>query len=157
MTLSPTPPRFHRSPKHAPDFPPDHPRSDRPCSSRAGLARRHHPRLSVQRAAKVLCNQSQRFLAAVTEDLSVGGARVRVESQRPFAIGDSVKVGIAWSQSGIIRTDQLIEAKVVRVDPVLALADAAGATSSPISGPAIRLGLAFAHAASSATPAKAAA
>ncbi|MCA3005898.1 MAG: PilZ domain-containing protein [Phycisphaerales bacterium] len=119
--------------------------------------RRHHPRLSVQRAAKVLCNQSQRFLAAVTEDLSVGGARVRVESQRPFAIGDSVKVGIAWSQSGIIRTDQLIEAKVVRVDPVLALADAAGATSSPISGPAIRLGLAFAHAASSATPAKAAA
>lgn len=141
---------------HQPFPAPTTPSSTSPVST-TPADRRQHPRMAVQRPAKVLCNQSQRFLAAVTEDLSVGGARVRVQSQRPFAIGDSVKVGIAWSQSGIIRTDQLIEAKVVRVDPVLGLADAAGTTSSPISGPAVRLGLAFAHAAASAAPAKAAA
>ncbi|MEO0483532.1 MAG: PilZ domain-containing protein [Planctomycetota bacterium] len=77
--------------------------------------RRAAARRPVVLPAKILHLPSRKYAVAETIDVSNGGLMLRVEPSRPLAPGDAIKVAVAWQHSGVMRKDQMLEAKVVRV------------------------------------------
>lgn len=79
--------------------------------------RRRHPRYAVTRPCKLIHRDSRRFVLAGTYDLSAGGAKLLVESPRPFLPGDAVDVAIGWGGEVVLARQRMVGARVVRAEP----------------------------------------
>lgn len=77
--------------------------------------RREHVRLDVARPCKVFRPGPNRFEAAQTTNVSVGGALIEVISSRPISAGEMIDVGVAWSSQAVLRSGSLVRGRVVRV------------------------------------------
>jgi hypothetical protein len=76
--------------------------------------RRRHVRLDVDRPCKVVVPTARRALSARTSNVSVTGALLRVDSPRLLNPGETLRLAISWSNTPIVREDQLVFARVVR-------------------------------------------
>lgn len=77
--------------------------------------RRLSARQSVERPCKVFRRGTQKYVSAITQDVSATGALLEIRSLRPVVAGEKIDVGVAWSHSPILLEDALMEARVVRV------------------------------------------
>lgn len=77
--------------------------------------RRHTPRISMDRPAKVLCPLTRRFYAARTLDVSRTGAMMSVTTPRTLRAGDEMEVAIAWNDRAVIPQSSMVKAKITRV------------------------------------------
>lgn len=82
---------------------------------RRGVERRREARTALERPCKVFHGPSRRYLMAWTQDLSRGGALMRVDSSRPLKPGDEVEVLIAWRDRQLLDASDQVPAVVVRV------------------------------------------
>ncbi len=80
--------------------------------------RRRHRRFTIERDGKVYRTLSRQYVSSKTRDLSVGGALLEVDSDRPFTAGERVDIGVASSTDGIIRNESMVQAVVIRADAV---------------------------------------
>ncbi|MEM9166285.1 MAG: PilZ domain-containing protein [Planctomycetota bacterium] len=87
-----------------------------PSRGRGGRERRRHPRWPIARACKVLPAGTARYEPATTADVSAGGARLFIDTQRAFAVGDPVELAVAWDAQPTLRSGETVAARVVRVD-----------------------------------------
>ncbi|MGE3107838.1 MAG: PilZ domain-containing protein [Phycisphaerales bacterium] len=71
-------------------------------------------RIPIERPCKVFRRGTQRYVPAVTRDVSASGALLEIRAARPVIAGEKIDVGVAWSRSPIMLEDALMEAKVVR-------------------------------------------
>lgn len=85
--------------------------------------RRQFPRADLNRPCKIFLPAAARFLAGRTRNLSAGGALVEIDGPRDLKPGDTLELGIAWSNRALLPADALIEAKVVRHVASLILPD----------------------------------
>ncbi len=76
--------------------------------------RRSHKRFQVDRPGKIFRRANQQFVPAASRDLSFGGALIEVETDRPFAAGEILDVGIAMDKRGVLSTAAMIGGIVVR-------------------------------------------
>ena len=81
--------------------------------------RRLAARMPIERPCKVFQRGTQRYVAATTRDVSATGALLEMRVMRPMVPGEWLDVGVAWSHSPIVLEDALMEAKVVRVHPMI--------------------------------------
>jgi hypothetical protein len=79
--------------------------------------RRRHERREVKRPCKVLHAPTLRYMAALTHDVSPGGAMLELSQHRTLTIGDQVDVLVDWDQTGIVNKQAMLAATVVRVGP----------------------------------------
>lgn len=77
--------------------------------------RRSHARLEIARPCKVYLRGAGRYAAARTHDVSVGGALLDVQLDRTLGVGDTLDIGVAWTQSAVLKSEQLVPCRVVRV------------------------------------------
>ena len=80
-----------------------------------GRERRRHERVSLDRPAKIFHRGSWRYIAARTRDLSDGGVLLEVPSDRPLAVGDMIDVALGRPGVGVLKGDEFVWARVVRV------------------------------------------
>lgn len=89
-------------------------------SASAGVERRAAERGSAELGVKILRPAVARYLVGRTEDVSRGGALMRVQTSRPLTPGEDLAVGVVWGSAGesgaVLRRDGLVTATVVRVD-----------------------------------------
>lgn len=83
----------------------------------SGGERRRHERRAIDQPAKVFHRGSWRYIAARTRDLSDNGALLELPSDRPVAVGDMIDVALGRSGVGVLRSDEFVWARVVRVEP----------------------------------------
>ncbi|MBX3358388.1 MAG: PilZ domain-containing protein [Phycisphaeraceae bacterium] len=86
-----------------------------PTFGPSAMERRRHERVVISRACKIFRPLTRRYTAALTRDLSEGGAMIEIESARPLAVGEQIGVGVSWTDSPVLREESLIEGVVVRV------------------------------------------
>lgn len=86
-------------------------------TDRRSTDQRHSPRVRVALPCKVAGVGAVRFAAAVTCDISADGAMFRTLAAggvaRPFAPGESLRIGIAQSPRSILRESAMRPARVV--------------------------------------------
>ena len=75
---------------------------------------RAHPRVPLERPAKVFHEGTRRYLPAITSNISNGGVLLRVTSPRPLLPGDRIDVLIAWSNRAVLSSKDRIPARVTR-------------------------------------------
>lgn len=81
--------------------------------------RRSEERWITIKPAKVYDHRADRYFAAQTCNLSVGGALLKVVRSMPIAAGDRLNVTIGDVAEGpVIALDNTVESKVVRVTPM---------------------------------------
>lgn len=80
--------------------------------------RRRNKRFLIARDGKVFLPAARQYLSAQTRDLSVGGALLEIETDRPLAPGDAVQVAVASTDSPLVRDDAMVHAVVVRADAI---------------------------------------
>lgn len=80
-----------------------------------GANRRKFERVPMDNPAKVFHRGSWRYIAARTRDISDGGLLLELPADKPVAIGDMVDVAIGRVGVGVLRSDEFVWAKVVRV------------------------------------------
>ncbi|MFN7020855.1 MAG: PilZ domain-containing protein [Phycisphaerales bacterium] len=78
--------------------------------------RRDHKRYLVARPGKIFRRSTQLYAPMTTRNLSVGGALVAVEADRPFSVGELIDVGISYGRHQVVPAEQLVKAIVVRVE-----------------------------------------
>jgi hypothetical protein len=78
--------------------------------------RRRFARRAVAMPCKVFRPLTRRYIGARTRDTSRGGALLEVDGPCPLAVGEAVRVGIAWTRGPLIAEESLMEGMVVRVD-----------------------------------------
>jgi len=76
--------------------------------------RRTHKRFSIARPGKVHRANTALFAPARSRDLSFAGALLEVESERPFAVGEVLDIGIALKNATVLPTRNLARGIVVR-------------------------------------------
>lgn len=77
--------------------------------------RRQFQRVTVKRPAKVLCEATGRYLAAITVDISLGGMLVMSPGRQSLPAGLDVVIGVATDASdALIRRETMRRGKVVR-------------------------------------------
>lgn len=88
-----------------------------PASDRTSVSedRRQHTRLDLARPVKVYLPQARQYVAGATSNVSVGGAMLDLRSNRPLGIGDYVDVGVQWHSAAVLRAEQLVQSRIVRV------------------------------------------
>lgn len=79
------------------------------------IERRQHERLEIKRPCKLLHARTLRYMAAKTRDLSPGGAMLELSHHRPMAIGDHIDLLVDWDETGIVNTQTMLAATVVRL------------------------------------------
>jgi hypothetical protein len=82
----------------------------------SGADRRRHPRFAVAARAKLRPEHSIMFAAGATENISRGGALLRVHGGRSIDPGDRVDVVIAPSSSVVVAAEHVRPAVVRRAD-----------------------------------------
>ena len=85
----------------------------------SGRDRRRHARRPILRSCKVRHAEALRYAAARTQDLSEGGALLSLETSRPLSPGQEITLAIDFAGRSVLTQQQMVEAKVVRVGPVL--------------------------------------
>lgn len=75
---------------------------------------RAHPRVFLERPAKVFHQGTRRYLPAVTSNISGGGVLIRVLSPRPLDPGDRLDVLIAWSNRTVLSSSDRVAGSVTR-------------------------------------------
>lgn len=85
--------------------------------------RREHTRVDMSRPCKVFLPATARSCAGRTRNVSAGGALVELDSPRDLKPGDTMELGIAWTNRAILPADALVEAKIVRHVSTLILPD----------------------------------
>lgn len=80
----------------------------------SGEERRRHRRFKVERPGKLFRRNTQQFAAVRSCDLSFSGARLEVDSARPFSVGELVDLGLSMSKSAVVPSTSLVNAIVVR-------------------------------------------
>lgn len=88
-------------------------------AGQGGRDRRRHARRLVARSCKVRHAEALRYSVAQTQDLSEGGALLSLETSRPLSAGQDVTLAIDFEGRNVLTQQQMVEAKVVRVGPVL--------------------------------------
>ncbi len=78
--------------------------------------RRRHRRFGISRDGKVYSPDTRSYSPAQTRDLSVGGAMLEVEADRPFATGQRVGIAVASTTDGVVRNESMVQAVVVRAE-----------------------------------------
>ncbi len=78
--------------------------------------RRRHPRTHVARDAKLFHRGSWTYLPCRTVDASPKGFLVQMNDDSPLAVGDIVDAAVGWAGEPLVRTEEFINAKVVRID-----------------------------------------
>lgn len=78
--------------------------------------RRRHRRFGIERDGKVYAPDTRTYSPARTRDLSVGGAMLEVDADRPFTPGQRVDIAVASSTDGIVRNESMVQAVVIRAD-----------------------------------------
>lgn len=77
--------------------------------------RRGHPRRELTRPCKIRLGRSGKYVAGRTRDISSGGTMIMLDRRVNLSPGDDIEVGIAWTDSGLIRADDLVPGRIVRV------------------------------------------
>jgi hypothetical protein len=81
--------------------------------------RRAYPRLSAHWPCKVYNPISGRYIPGETMDVSENGAQIMLAWDTNLGPGQTLSIGIARKRrQGIIRTDTMFDATVVRVTPI---------------------------------------
>ncbi len=80
--------------------------------------RRKHDRANLVRDCKLRCVERPGFALAQTTNLSLGGALVRVPASMSFAMGQRVQFALPVQGRSLVRSSELINAKVRRVVPI---------------------------------------
>ena len=89
--------------------------SNKPNRNRTEASeRRQHERVTITRPCKVFREATQRYLIAQSCDVSEGGVLVHLLSERPLTEGESVRLAIAGTSSGVMRDAELRDGIVVR-------------------------------------------
>lgn len=79
--------------------------------------RRAEERRAVARPCKVFRRSTLRFVAARTVNCSRQGVLLDLAEERPFTLGETVEIAVAWSPRPLLEAASLIPATVVRVGP----------------------------------------
>lgn len=79
--------------------------------------RRGDKRFAVARPGKVFRRSTQQYAPAVTRNLSLGGALIEADAERPFACGELVDLAVAFGDGPVLPSSSLLRAIVVRVSP----------------------------------------
>ncbi|MBL8764268.1 MAG: PilZ domain-containing protein [Phycisphaerae bacterium] len=85
-----------------------------PANDVPARERRAHERHNMLCPGKVFHIRSHRFLPARTINLSTYGALLEVQSDRPLIAGETLDVGVAVTDTPILRAEALINSKVIR-------------------------------------------
>lgn len=80
-----------------------------------GQDRRRYPRTEIDNPAKIFHRGSWRYIAARTRDISDGGVLLELPADKPVAVGDMVDVAIGRAGVGVLKSDEFVWARVVRV------------------------------------------
>lgn len=80
--------------------------------------RRRDRRFPLTRPGKVFRRSTQRYATAVTRNLSLGGALLEVDAERPFASGELVDLAVAFRDDAVVPSSSLVRAIVTRVEPI---------------------------------------
>jgi hypothetical protein len=81
--------------------------------------RRDGPRIALSRPCKVYEPRSLKYVAGTTCDVGSGGMLLRLSRRLDVQPDDHVYVGVAQKRRhAILRSDEMIEAKVVRTLPL---------------------------------------
>ncbi len=80
--------------------------------------RRRHRRFGIERDGKVYAPDTRTYSPARSRDLSVGGAMLEVDCERPFAPGQRIDITVASSTDGIVRNESMVQAVVIRADAI---------------------------------------
>lgn len=83
----------------------------------SSIDRRSSPRLALQKPAKIFLRGTWRYLPAKTRDVSASGALLELSEDRDVHVGDTVDLAIAERASAILRTDEFIAGRIVRISP----------------------------------------
>lgn len=78
--------------------------------------RRDTPRVPVVKPAKVFHRGSWKYLPARTRNASVGGVLVEITHAAGFCVGDIVDIAIGRDGSGVLRSEEFVAGRVVRVE-----------------------------------------
>jgi len=77
--------------------------------------RRSHARHTIHRPVKIRCGVTGRYLTGRTQDISTNGALIEVDYPLLLARGQSLKIGIAWTDRDVvIRSSEMSPAQVRR-------------------------------------------
>jgi hypothetical protein len=71
--------------------------------------------MPLDRPAKVFHRGTWRYIAGRTKDVSDGGVLLELPADRPLAVGDMVDVALGRPGVGVLKGDEFVWAKVVRV------------------------------------------
>lgn len=86
-----------------------------PTGAQAGPERRRHERVPIRRACKVFHRGTWRYLSGATCDASAGGVLVEMDTPRDLTPGDPVDVAVATELGVVLRGEEFVAGKVVRV------------------------------------------
>jgi c-di-GMP-binding flagellar brake protein YcgR len=81
--------------------------------------RRAHPRTHAEIACKLLQNAECRYRAALTADVSAGGALLTLRTPKPLKVGESLELSLNWDGRPLMSRTELVKATVVRAGPML--------------------------------------
>lgn len=81
--------------------------------------RRAHPRHHAELNCKLLRPAFARYITARTTDVGPGGARIDLRTTAPLEAGEVIDIAVAWNRDAVIRSRDLIAARVVRAGPLL--------------------------------------
>lgn len=91
----------------------------RPVSLKFAAAdRRRNKRFAVARPGKAFRRSTQQYAAVISRNLSVGGALLEVQTERPIGVGELMDVAIAFRDRPVLQSESLISAIVTRAEPV---------------------------------------
>ena len=79
--------------------------------------RRRDRRFAVERPGKIFRRATQQYAPVTTRNLSLGGALLDVDAERPFASGELVELAVAFSDRALVPSSSLVRAIVTRVHP----------------------------------------
>jgi hypothetical protein len=79
--------------------------------------RRSAPRFALDKPAKIFLRGTWRYLPARTRDVSSSGALLELPEDRDVHLGDMVDLAIAERASSILRNDEFIAGRIVRIAP----------------------------------------
>jgi len=80
--------------------------------------RRRDTRFALCRPVKLQHHDGGRYYGGRTHDCSAGGALLELDRPTALAVGQPVRLGIAWDQpQALLQRDAMIDAVVVRREP----------------------------------------
>lgn len=79
--------------------------------------RRRDKRFTIERPGKIFRRATQQYAPLTTRNLSIGGALLDVDAERPFASGELIELTVAFNDRALVPSSSLVRAIVTRVQP----------------------------------------